>query len=442
MILARSPAPIEIPLSSGNTVLFQIPLDHDPLWDNYASASPTTLVNDYLTESTKPKVSVGDLPMADLRLILSTALAREAHHEALDTNLAKDALCAQFLEVLLGISQLAYAKKRPGLLVELDAFCQKRIELIDQLVEKNRSELDQVSASQRLQPAREVRRERHKNNLRQLKIRRQFLQETLQHPDRTLGWEVMRETSKRRFTFLDDMTNCRDLDPDFLDYPYRWLGFLSTVVYEQLYRSWQKGNDIVAKLQEELLSAEFEDWLVNLVRQHDVIGRREALIREALWSFRSERYASTVTLLLPQIEGLLWELVEYIDLKRYPILTPHAGHSPRKSGFYVVDNFGRYMEKREPTVYCQNATEADRQKLDLAVDRKRKIREVDKVSVLLTETGLKYHLYRDLFEHLAGELLQERNAILHGEDVSFGTSEQATRKVLATAAVLDLFGYK
>ena len=122
------------------------------------------------------------------------------------------------------------------------------------------------------------------------------------------------------------------------------------------------------------------------------------------------------------------------------ILTEHPGDPARKAGFYLVDDFRWYMESQVPIMYCENATNADRPRLDVARDRKGKQRSVDKVSVLLMQTGLKHYLYQDLFEHLAGEVLQERNAILHGEDLSFGTREQATRKILATAAVLRSFG--
>lgn len=78
MIVLKSPEPIEVVLSSAKLVQFQIPADHDPLWDDYASASPTMLVNRYLAETTQPKVTVADLPLSDLWVILSTALKREA----------------------------------------------------------------------------------------------------------------------------------------------------------------------------------------------------------------------------------------------------------------------------------------------------------------------------------------------------------------------------
>lgn len=440
MIRLRSTGPIELPLSSGQSIRFQIPCEHEFLWDDFLSASPTTLVNRYLADSTQPKVAVADLSPLDLELLLITALDREACQRRLSANLSTDTLCAEFLEALIGISQRLYAERRPQLLLALNAFCKERIDRIDQFIGRNHAERCKISALDLHPRAVEVRRERLSDNIRVLNLKKQHLEEALQQPDLAVGWLAIRELSDPRFTFLDTMTDCTSLDPTYLDYPYRWLGFLSMPVYNQLYQSWRTGNDIVAEIYEELRSTEFEDWLLSFLRQHQITGSREPIICEALWCFRSDRYASTVSLLLPQIEGLLWDLVEYVDATNYPILTPHPGDPPRKAGFYLLDDFGWYMEKQDPILYCEKATNADRGRLDVARDRKRKLLPVERISVLLSKTGLKHYLYRDLFEHLAGELLQERNAILHGENVSFGTREQATRKILATAAVLDLFG--
>lgn len=440
MIVLRSPEPIDVFLSSGRPIQFKIPLQLQFLWDDFVSGSPTTLVDRYLADSSQPKVSVADLPPADLEVILSTALVREASHRRLSTNLSTAVLCEQFIDALLGISRRAYAERRPGLLLELNAFCKKRIERCEQLVSTNNAELGKVSALPLHPRAAEVRRERLIHNIRHLELNKRTLERALQKPDREVGWMAVQKLSEFRFTLLDTTTDCTDLDPAYLDYPYRWLGFLPEPVYNQLYRSWQSGKDIVAEIHEELRATEFEDWILSFLRQHQVTGPRESIICEALWCFRSGRYASTVSLLLPQIEGLLWDLVEYVDTTKHPILTPHSGDPPRKAGFYLVDHFGWYMGNHIPILYCEKATSSDRPRLDVATDRKGKHRLVDKASVLLRETGLKQYLYQDLFEHLAGELLQERNVILHGEDVRFGTREQAARKILATTAVLRSFG--
>ena len=440
VIVLKSPEPVELVLSSAKSVRFQIPDNHDPLWDNYASASPTMLVNRYLTETTQPKLTIADLPLSDLWVILSTALKREACQHTLDTNLTVDTLCCQFLELLLGIPQPNYVNKRHQLLSQLNTFAEKRLDLIDRLLGRNRREIDRVPSLQLHARAGEVRRERLRANIKHLELKKRFLSAELKRPDRTVGRMAAQEPSRRRFTLLDLVTDCGDLDPALLDYPYRWMSFLATPVYNELYRSWRAGNDIPAQLHEELQSPDFEEWLLNLAPQHEGIKRREPIIREALWSFRSERYFCTVALLLPQIEGLLWDVVEDVDRTKYPVLTPHPGEPPRKASFYQLDELGWYMENQVPILYCQNAAQADRLRLDVARDRKGRRRSVQKVSVLLMETGLKYHLYQDLFEHLAGELLQERNSVLHGEEVGFGTREQATKKILATAAVLKSFG--
>lgn len=439
MIRLRSTEPIELALSSGQSIRFQIPCEHEFLWDDFLGTSPMTIVNRYLADSTQPKVAVTNLSLQDLEHILSTALVREVRQSRLSENLSTDALCAEFLEALLGISQRQYAERCPQLLLALRAFCKERIARIDQFIEMNQVELQKIPPSTIHPCAAKVRQERLSYNIRLLKLKKHTLEEELQKPDRTIGSLAIQKLSDPRHTILDTMTECTRLDPTYLDYPYRWLGFLSVPAYNRIYQSWRAGNDIIAEIHEDLLSDEFEAWLLNPLRQHQIITSREPIICEALGCFRSERYASTVCLLLPQIEGQLWDLVEYVDAKKYPILMPHPGDSPRRAGFYSLDGFGWYMEKQNPILYCENATNADRGRLDVARDKNGKLRSVDKISVLLRGTGLKHYLYQDLFEHLAGELLQERNVILHGEDLSFGTREQAARKILATAAVLHSF---
>src|SRR5574337_1051930 len=195
MISLRNLEPIELALPSGQTIRFQIPFDHEFLWDDFLSASPATLVNRYLAHSTQPTVAVAELSPQDLAHIFITALVCETRQHRLSAHLSTDALCTEFLEALLGISQHEYAERRPQLFVALHAFCEERIARIDQLIGKNQVEHQKIRTLTIHHCAAKVRLERLSSNIRLLKLKKHTLEEELQKPDRTIGSLAIRGVS-------------------------------------------------------------------------------------------------------------------------------------------------------------------------------------------------------------------------------------------------------
>jgi hypothetical protein len=141
-------------------------------------------------------------------------------------------------------------------------------------------------------------------------------------------------------------------------------------------------------------------------------AQRGELIKAALQDHRSGRYASAVVMLLPQMEGLLTDI---LVMAKY---AQKEGSDTREID--ASSGNGRILEGLGKKAYFAKGKGSESARKQLAKDLG--ISEYD-AEELAFEIGA-------YAKHMAESVLPRRNDILHGSDCEFGTQQISTWAVL------------
>ncbi len=141
----------------------------------------------------------------------------------------------------------------------------------------------------------------------------------------------------------------------------------------------------------------FIDEILDTLSGSRLLKKRGKIAEEGLENHRLRRYHSAISTLLPQVEGILADLVAL------------SGRVKLSRGkLYELDTHGRYKQ-----------------------DKKGKRIEVKGVRRLVQLSGYSKGHPLELTAHvLTNEIFRDRNLILHGKRVNFGKPKESTRVVL------------
>lgn len=230
------------------------------------------------------------------------------------------------------------------------------------------------------------------------------------------------------------------LDPQYLEFPLRWCGFLSLAEFNRLYREWKAGSDITKDLIAEFYSSSTKEYLHEETINSKINEKRKQIIIDAINAFYEKKYATVILLLLPQIEGLLWELAELLNAKHFFIFKSSAGANDAfKAYFYRID-------KRQQSYCLKNNTKkeyflisnSDLPNLLLKTNRRGNKEKIGTIRMLIKESAFRFYFDIEFIDYFCEELYPYRNEILHGRNLDFGTVDNAAKKLLMT---LMLFYY-
>ncbi len=146
---------------------------------------------------------------------------------------------------------------------------------------------------------------------------------------------------------------------------------------------------------------EYENELQDLFTAPSILAKRWPAVREGVENHRQGRYFSSVSVLLPQIEGVVNDILTLVDVV-----------IPVKTKFYEKNPDGTQGKE---------------------------LKGLDSKSALAKK---KANLNEDLARFVASSLVPERNGILHGVDVAYGEGERSVHLMLVllllALAVADL----
>jgi len=341
-------------------------------------------------------------------------LPTDAHNEKI----------SKFKEVVLGFSSGDVQNEKKYLTKDKKLYLRK----IDEKINEN-EKLKKKSKKEGLKKE-----EEYKNNIENLKwIRKNEVEVVFLDPEIAARLRCRYKVEKER-GHVFDLSPVREIEFDYLhinpklwaydasviDFPLRFLGNITIDVYEGMRLDWKEGTSKEELIESiEIQDEEFFDkylrrvFKVNL----DKINKeRLDLLEEIKYCYLNEKYASTTVLTLTQIEGILWDLADYLNKRRRFI---YKKKKKAKLHYYpyLWDEKTNKYKKVKKTGYPEYEIN---NYLTSARD-------------LLEKTRVREFLPKLLVSYFINEFFDERNQIMYGR------LELLTEKTTATSALLALF---
>lgn len=199
------------------------------------------------------------------------------------------------------------------------------------------------------------------------------------------------------------LTNDFELEDEWKDFPLKWLvNKMSPADARILYIYYKSRQDYSA-----IFTSRYDDesrfeWLVNQINAHNFseFSNRSSLIEEAIECYKQGYYGATISLIIPQIEGVIWDYAEYFNRKF--------------NNVYRIEDDKHYL---------------------LTLSGK----EMDNYTVgnLLKQSEFGKVLDQDLLCYFCDELYNERNPIFHGRDNTFSSKFNAAKKLCSFEYVIE-----
>ncbi len=430
-----NPSKLTLPIS-GNTLEVRSSNNEDfpYMMKAYINSTPEDFSNEYLQKiMISGEVDINNIPLDDLHLLLNHLLEQEGICHDLSKVEDRNIALSLFRDEIIGVPYSLYILKKDKLKEGFKKECDRWDKTIAALIEKNHLERDNLKSN----PLLGEKIARLKKNLKELNAIKHIIISMKQYPEVHILQALMPgNLCQNNFdqSFFLFRLRLKTLDPQYLDFPLRWCGFLPSDEFNRLYREWKQGKDIKKQVIDSLHEKDNKDFICEQINRSSINVKRKEIIFDAIRCFYEKKYSSSIILLLPQIEGLLWELAEQFN-KAGKFIYKTSGKNSSAYG-----SFSFKIDKTQGLYYLNNGltkhyTEIE-QKDILNVSEFIKI---ENIGFLLRETAFRFYLYADFIEYFCNELYAHRNEILHGRILDFGTIENATKKILALLMILYYF---
>lgn len=415
---------------------------------DYINLMPKDFVDRYLQRiMISGEIDINSIPSDDLHFLLNHLLEREWTCHDLSKVDDRNVALSLFRDKIIGVPYDQYILGKDRLKDRFKKECEKWHKGIEVLIKKNRSEMDNLKSDTLLDNHRKDEKiARLKENIKELNAIKHDIISMKQNPElhilqALLPYSNLRDNIfGRSFDFIRFGLN--ELDPQYLDFPLRWCGFLPSDEFNRLYREWKQGKDIMKQVVDGFHEKDIEDFLYEEVNRSPINLKRKEIILDAIRCFYEKKYSSSIILLLPQIEGLLWELAEQFNNDGKFIYKSSAERSSAYGSFsFKIDkNQALYYLNNGLTKHYTEVEQKDLSILSLRENEKDEMIKIEDIGTLLKETAFRFYLYdADFIEYFCNELYTQRNEILHGRILDFGTIENATMKILALLMILNYF---
>ncbi len=392
------------------------------------------------------EVDVTKLQLKDIIFLLNCCLRQDGK----DFQITKvenvwEAL-SLFRDKIIGVKYADFASYR-------DIWKQKLVKIYDNylgriksLLGSNSAEEGKINSSGHHEEYKQARLYRLKQNIKQLRVKENSIKYANENPDQDI-LEILRQPEYNREEYLLQFNrflnfSLRELDSKYLDFPYRWCGFLPSDEFNRLYHEWKKGVNVEQLLIETFKHEDTIDYLYGSLRNSLIGVKRKNLIFEAISSFYGNNCSVAILILLPQIEGLLWDLAELLNNQGQFIFEPGTGYdnSAFKANLYEVDKTQEsYILKDGTKKKYLLINRKDAGNLSAKLNKSGKPVKSDTIGTLLKESAFRFYLDIDFIGHFCAELYLKRNEILHGRNLAFGSIENAIKKLMVLFMILYYF---
>jgi hypothetical protein len=213
-----------------------------------------------------------------------------------------------------------------------------------------------------------------------------------------LAAQYQQAISKSLSRFTTTFSNIAKVlhEPEFKDFEYNWLVFLSFDKMLLIYKMHKMGKDAEIKqlLIQQSKDKEYLKHFIEEMNASAIFKPRIPIIQDAIEAYETGKHSLSVPVLLTQIEGILWDYAERQGIT-------FGDKIPTKTG---------------------------------------KTKELKSARLLLKETKLKDQLSQYLSQHFLTKIYTKdfRHGILHGRNISYNNEETSMRLLLFVRALLDI----
>ncbi|MFH1701950.1 MAG: hypothetical protein ABIB41_00790 [Nitrospirota bacterium] len=392
------------------------------------------------------KIDINSIPADDLHFLLNHLLEREGICHDLSKAEDRNVALSLFRDKIIGVPYDQYILGKNRLKDRFKKECDKWYKGIEVLIKKNCSEMDNLKSDTLLDNHRKDEKiARLKKNIKELNAIKHNIISMKQKPDLHILQALLPDSNLRdnifgrSFNFIRFGLN--ELDSQYLDFPLRWCGFLPSDEFNRLLREWKQGKDIINYVVDSFHDKDIKDFIYAQINRSSINVIRKQIILEAIRCFYEKKYSSSIILLLPQIEGLLWDLAEQFNNDgKFIYKTSDESSSAYGSFSFKIDkNQGLYYVNNGLTKHYTEVEQKDLSILSLRQNEKGEMIKIEDIGTLLKETAFRFYVYIDFIEYFCNELYAQRNEILHGRDLDFETVENAVKKNLALLMILYYF---
>ncbi len=446
-IKSLNPSKITLPFS-GNTLEVRCSNDEDYqyMMAVYVNSTPDDFADRFLQGiMTSGQIDIKSLPSDDLHFLLTRLLEKEGKCSSLPTIADKSVVLKTFRDEIIGVPYIRYISKKDKMTGSFQKECDKWLKTIEALIEKNASEKKNLEFNALLDKHRkEEKSALLKKNITKLNATKRDIDAMKKNPEvHILQALQLDNLSENNFdqSFNLIRLSLKKLDPQYLDFPFRWCGFFPSDEFNRLHREWKQGKDIMKHVVDSFQEKDIENFIYAEIKRSTINVKRKEILLDGLGCFYEKKYSSGIVLLLPQIEGLLWELAEQInnDGKFIYKTSSERSSAYRSFSFKIDKNQELYYLNNDITKHYTEVKQKDLSILALRENGKGEMIKIEDIGTLLKETAFRFYLHADFIEYFCNELYAHRNEILHGRDLDFGTVENAVKKTLALLMILYYF---
>ena len=425
----------------------------------FINQSPSEFFDTYLetVKISRDDVKWRKLPLEDLRLLIKTCLQlrvknvqmeaflkQQSLYDQLSEEKSRDKLLYFFRDHILGVKYEDFLAMKDQLIEDLKDTFNDLLSEIKNLIKKNYDCQKQTNKSLPHNEYIKHRLYRIKQNKERLRSEKKLVINSRKNIEQEVLTLLMSQSPafsvEMQIANLINHTRWRlqYLDPQYLDFPLRWCGFLDIKEFNKLYEEWEQTKDdgkILQLIVDDFQTTETEDYVFTLLKNSAIKPERKLIILEAVSCFYKNQYFAAISTLLPQIEGLLCDLAESYNKQDKPIYkTSVSDHDyPYNSFAFEIDKDQYAYILDGSKKHYGEINDSDFPNLSLRKDK------IDTIGKLLNETAFRFYLDIDFIDYFCGELYAERNNIFHGRELIFGTITNAAKQILALLMILSYF---
>jgi len=446
-IKSHVPSRVALPLS-GNTIEVRSRNNEDSfqMMADYINTTPEDFVDRYLQRIIiSGEIDIRNIPLDDLRFLLTRILEKEGRCTSFSKIENRDVALSLFRDEIIGVPYTRYISKKDSVAASFQKECDKWLRTIEGLIENTYKEKNNLKSDNLLDKRKKDEKNgRLKKNRTELNAIKRIVISMKQYPEVHILQALQNSNLKenifsKSFDFI--CIRLKSLDPQYIDFPLRWCGFLPSDEFNRLYREWKQGKDIMKQVVDSFSEKDIEDFIYAEIERSLINVKRKEMIFDAIECFYEKKYSSSIVLLLPQIEGLLWELAEkFNNVGKFIYKASKENSSAYGSFSFKIDKDQElYYLNNDLTKHYTEVEQKDLSFFSLRTNEKDEMITIEDIGTLLNETPFRFYIYSDFIKYFCNELYAERNEILHGRILDFGTVENASRIILALLMILSYF---
>lgn len=204
----------------------------------------------------------------------------------------------------------------------------------------------------------------------------------------------------------------------FQKFPLNWLLHLTISELRNLYAEYKRGRLRTDYFKSEVSEKNYFKSLLEKSQELPFFQKRKRFIEQIIENHQNKRYASSINLILPQIEALIWVIAAYLQkvkkvriFRRAPIKN-FWDFSPVKYGHIeLIGSKGNFITGK------QNIT----------------------IRNLVSKTKFNEFLHETQVKFFVNELFEERNLILHGNIVDYDDELNSCKKIICFTHLINQF---